>query len=759
MSFLGSKDRRAAAAAAVSEEPKGRRWGARTSPGRPPAEPTLHAALETSPASPLPGRRATTSLPSTRTASALLQPVPLINAPPPIAPPAKKRRRPVRRIQEERRKTSTMKWRTGVAPLDIEDGEIDSLADYLMGHAGEGAKRRRSSGSSFSMARDGTLALVGRRESQSSTDGFQKRREQVRRLPAVIIALRSAAEKLAPGMRDASKHVRGPGPASVPGSAARVLRAMASLERLWCPGSASSGGEGPGGGKQGQNGFSGEELEELVYFFDASGTGYMRLDDVARAFGVVRGDRSSRRPPSAHILPCLVSIGRRLHETGITVAELVRGAAALSMDGVVSPGRGVREGWTGLVSPDRWPGEELDGADGTAATREQMRAMLCRVMPDLTEEQCNAVVEHVEEDGVVSVGRLEDAVERAMSEVDYRPYEDRGRFGDDGDSEDESDGSGDARAGCHGRRRSSAEGSSCGSGGAALGFRFNRVDAAILLYKFTRDAGGLRSITPRSVAASWNALKRRNQGLQAYRAGRSATRCLGRLLRERSLKPLAWFNSLEVKAAHYGSEPRQVPVSSVVAGMRALLATADPALVRFDSDSGVDDPGGLRVPKSGSGSPRPGIGFARYESDQKWTPDRLAALTCHLDPCGEGTITSESFHDALCDSGGAEIPYWDSSSLASARHLEAALRDIGYNDVRELLQTLVAERGADGLDEYMRKLAGSTQPINFEGDVPARVPDASRARRASEKVMLFRKIMIIIIVSSFFLSGGSSRRL
>lgn len=669
-----------------------------------------------------------TSLQHGRTGTALLKPIPLMTTPPPIK--VKKRRRPTGEVQELRKKRGSG-WRTGVVPLDITYVEIESLVDCLM-------RQEKSNGvenvppPSPMRARNAS----GRRVVHSSASYFDtvnRRIQLLRPLPAVMASLRSAARLLPNTLSDKTVHVRGPGPDAVPSSATRVLEVLAGVEQLWGRDSSSTEASKTSAAKQLNEGFTEEELEEVVKFFDISGQGYMSLKEVIPLLRGVCGDHIGRPQPPIHALLTLVAIGSYLDEHGITPAEFVQEAASLPRFDTDSLAAMEGEYFTDdhTSNTESTQATKNRYADDKPATREQMGVMLHRVMPHPSEEQCDAVIEQIEEDGLVCGEHLAGAVQRAREELARRrhhgqqqsPINDKYRSRE---TESEKYFAPNAGVGMqHGipprcehetagvrvtvRNHDRTKGASHTQSGG-----FNHTDAAILLYKFTRDAGRQRSITPRSALASWNALKRRNQDMSAYRAGLSAAKSFCRLLCRRSVKPLVWFHTLKADIAGDSTEERRVSMSSVVAGIQFFLGMRDPAESEADKWTKFDSDCSSSSQSFGRGM-RMHSGMVRNRVGDKWNMERFAALIKHLDPCGRGGITAADLEDALRDCEGEQNPYCDSSSLKSARRFEKAVRALGCKDICRLLCELVSGgRGGDGLDEYMGQLAESARPVSRE---------------------------------------------
>lgn len=668
-------------------------------------------------------KRANTSSPNTRLATALLEPIPLLLTPPRVV--AKKRPRSNRKTCDTRR-SAAPKWRTGVVPLDIGDPEIQALADYLMGLTEDNSADKNSDQATLKHPNP-----VGKLDSRDAQlEDVEKKGDLLRPLPSVISALRSAARQLPKDSANKRKHTRGAGLEAIPCSASRVLQVLMGIERLWCEGDNSNDTGGARRVKQTYGGFSDREVEEVVRFFDTAGTRRIQVAEVLAAFRIVQEERIGRRKPSSRVVRRLASIGLYLEEQGMTPGELVEQAASSFAFGLMSPTNteGDIIGENGASTPE---GSVLKHPGGTTATREQMGYMMLRIIPGLSEERCEDILEQIEEGGLVSGVQLAGALERAKTALSQgshgRPRQvpgpaTEGVGGVESENSNERDANPDTPHGSPRRRRgvetkiaSPAYIREPKRGPQAV--RFNHIDAALLSNMFARDAGGVECISTCSAVGSWCAVKRRLLGTKACRTGRAAARCLCRLLRERLKKPLEWFDSLDCQSPDVGHEGKPVSTSSVISGVKNLLRAMGPASAGDTSRASVDmaDSASREGPER-EGRPQ-GHGSSRSDTKaiESWNSVKFAALATHLDPCGRGAITASGFQDGLRDCFSGRIASWDSSTLMAGRQLEATLRVVGQKDVCNVLCEIVrGHRGGDNLHKFLRQLAESADRAHRE---------------------------------------------
>lgn len=773
-------------------------------------------------------RASITSCPSSsgRLQAALLTPIALITTSPTFATISKKRRRPMHVSNINHRAVRRgMRWDSSRSILDITDPEIYSLAECLMGVEDSGEARRRvewqrqSEGEVVCAARQqGThqetdlgfaspenSSVLGSGESTAHNEDDKQRAvvrcsdtqpvakpgsanfdtatvELLRPLSFVMSQLKSIAARHVHDAHKTTEHVRGPGSAAVPCSAARVCRVLARLKRLWReshlrrPCSDEHGLPRSDNNEAAGGGLSDEELDAVVQFFGTDSMGHVRLEDVITVFRAVRRNRVARRRLPAAAVPALVAVGRRLDERGDSAMDFTRQAGAIT---IIRP----------KGSDSRPDGANTDGvpppsaekvhastkkAGGRSATVSQVKALLCQEMPGLSEEQRSLVVECVGEDGLVSGKYLAGAVRRARLEAsqrrrDWRLQKRRSRAPNPADigSEIEIEIDKYTTDMAQGVSRSDHRQTEVDLAVAGRFSRcrqrspraktidadFDHLDAALLLDILIRECGGLRAVNAETMITAWRSLKRHSRGANAYRAGRSAVSGLRRLLRRRSMKPLRWFCALgeddNVTAAADDSNGRglRVPVSAVTAGVNNLLmmsttvttANAEPANVaaggemsfvhddnRASSNSKNDAKSGhTEVGAEGTGGEEDG-------DEKEWSDKRLAALAAHLDPCGEGTVTIAGLQDALRDCcEGQQTKYPDVAHLTSARRFEAALRMYGCENVCEMLAHVAGDgRGAHSLIEFVRRMGDCSTRSKLTArdlDAPLREEQAAGA--------------------------------
>lgn len=702
--------------------------------------------------------------------SASLAPLVLFTTPPQVDGSGKRRqcktKASEKRILEEE---------AGISHLDITDPEIGSLADYLM-DAGNGAE-----------SEEGISHAEG--ESPSNSDACSSSLDtgqpQLRPLPLVMAALESAASQTTSNGNPNGGHgerVRGQGPAAVQSSAARVLRILRSLQKVWRQKDRRRREKALI--QREPDEFSDERLSAAVSLLDVHGKGHIDLEDVLTVFRNVRaGTFVRRRPPSA-ALPSLAVLGRYLDNRGITARDFVQ-EAAVSSAPVADPLKS--GGQPGDAKPTRARSRVSARKKDLPATTAQLAARLC-AETELTAEQRALVLACIEDNGFVSAADLAGAVRRAKAELAHRKLKrlDRqrgmaGGGGGRGRKKKESQGpeTSPTRSGCSvtspARCRQRA-GVAVGDKSKALVLpqqqnnhryrdgdpvlqqdSFNQSDVSLILDLFAKEGGGLRSLTGETAVALWRGLKRRSRGFQAYEAGRLASRRLRRLLRVRGKKPIQWFGALEpvFEAPAEGERveapvTRRVAISSIIRAVGALveMPTVDPPGERNTTDaataiaaSGDDDSvadSAAAASLEGSLSNSDGSVEQSLENDDKetkWTRTQLSALARHLDPCGEGTITQAVFHEGLRDSRVERVCYPDAVHLAAARRFEAALRDAGCSDICGLFQTLAGGgRGGGDLVEYIRQMGDCSRSISRDLDAAARQERVARTIAMRESV-------------------------
>ena len=704
---------------------------------------------------------------TSRLQSALLAPLVLFTTPPPVEGSAKRRR-----CTTKASKKRILEQEAGISHLDITDPEVRSLVDYLM-DVGNGADNEDigHAKGKFHSNFDGC---------SSSIDAGQS---QLRPLPLVMAALESAASQVTGSSNPKGGHgedVRGPGPAAVPSSAARVLRILRSLQKVWRQKDRRRRENALTQRDPGE--FSDEKLSAAVNLLDIDGKGHIDLEDVITVFRNVRaGTFVRRRPPSA-ALPSLAVLGRYLDNRGITARDFVQEAAISSVP-VVDPLKS--GGQPGDVKSSPTVSRASIRTKDRPATTAQLAARLC-AETELSAEQRALVLACIEDNGFVSAADLAGAVRRAKGELAHRKLErmerQRGAVGGGGggygSKKQESQGpeASITESGCSiaslARCRQPAGLAAGDNTGGPVPLQqnhrcrrdepvprqdtFNQSDASLILDLFVKEGGGLRSLTGETAVALWRGLKRRSRGLHAYEAGRSASRHLRRLLRDRGKKPLQWFRTLEslsegpAEGGESATVPRRVAISSIFHGVGALiempplnplgeLNTTDAATAV--ATSGDDDSAADSAAASLEGSLSNSDGsveqtFENADKEMKWTRAQLSALARHLDPCGDGSITQEVFREGLSDSRVDRVCYPDAVQLAAARRFEAALRDVGYSDICGLFLTLAGSaRGGGELIQYIRHMGDCfARSASRDLDAEARQERVARAIAMRESV-------------------------
>lgn len=696
---------------------------------------------------------------ATRLQTALLAPLVLFSTPTAIEE-SERRHRSTTKARERR----TLEQETGTSYLDITDSELGSLADWLVEEGkGDGSKENLNRGmGEFS---------PNPSDRSSSINASQS---QLRPLSLVMAALESAASR-APRSSSSNggqaESVRGPGEAAIPSSAARVLRILRSLQKLWRHKDRHR--REKAFIQRASEEFSDEKLSAAVGLFVLDGKREIDLEDVMTVFRNVRVGKFIRRRPPTAAVPSLVALGRYLGNRGITAHDFVQEAAAM-VDPLNSRGQ-PPEDRKKPASTRRQTATRNTAA--RPATTAQLATLLCAEVP-LSAEQRALVLACIEDCGYVSGAVLAGAVRRARAELAHRKLDrierQRGAAGVSacggggcGSSETGSHMSGLslAESGCTinspPRRRQQAGVAAthkgaivppqhkyrCRQGEPSPEAVFNQSDASLVLDLFVKECGGLRGLTGENAVAVWRGLKRRSRGLHAYEAGRLASRHLRQLLRVRRMKSLQWFGTLSSTARDAssggdgGSVTPRVAMSSVIDGVDALAegAARNPSgvLGTATAAAAVND-------DSATASPEEGLGNSDcsqeetsedIDIDLRWTREQLAALYHHLDPCREGSITRAIFQEGLSDRRIGRVTYPDTVQLAAARRFEAALREVGCTNVCRLFQTLAGEgRGGGNLVEYIRGMGEPTRSTSRELDAAARHERVARTSAMRESV-------------------------
>lgn len=676
-----------------------------------------------------------------RLQSALLDPLVLLTTPAPVEGLGK-RQRCTTKAAEKR----ILDQDAGISFLDITDPEISSLVDYLMGvgNSDHGEDFDRGAGEPTSNPADSLSAGADQ--------------SRLRPLSLVMSALESAAAR-SPNSSNPNggnvESVRGPGAAAVPSSAERVLRVLRSLQKVWHRTDRRLAEKEPT--QRPPDEFSDEKLSAAVGLFDVDGKGHIQLEDVMTVFRNVRVAKSTRRRPPTAAISSLDALGRYLENRSITAHDFIQEAA--KSEGPKFTPKGKQVATRHRAQP--------------AATA-QLGELLCTEV-HLNAQQTKVILECAEDSGFVSGANLAWAVQWAKGELANRKL---GRIERKRDMTD-------GRGGCERRETESqvSETAVTGSGfditlpprvrqqpkvvaAAAAAEKagtntslpnkhqcrrsapqqqdvFNQRDASLVLEFFVKEGGGLRFLTGEAAVALWRRLKRRGRDLHACEAGRLASRRLRRLLRARGLKPAQWFATLDTTAnspaAGCAAVAHRVPTSSIIHGVNDLVdvATASPlrevnaaaAVVGDDDSSTTSVEGSLS-----DGTTNPQLG--NVAERDKWTKAELSALTCHLDPCVEGSITQLALQEGLSDCRAGRAVYPDAVQLAAARRFEAALQDLGCRDICGLLQTL-AGRGQGGGDlvEYVQQIANcSARDASHELDTAARKEQLGQTIAMRERV-------------------------
>lgn len=693
----------------------------------------------------------------TRLQSALLAPLVLFTTPTPIEESGKPHRSTTKASEK-----CILEQETGTSYLDITDLEIGSLADWLMGVG-------KDDGSEENLNRGKGEFSSKPSDDSSSMNASQS---QLRPLSLVMAALESAASRASRSSNPnggQAESVRGPGESTIPSSAARVLRILRSLQKLWRHKDRRRREKALI--QRAPDEFSDEKLSAAVRLFDLDGKGEIDLEDVLAVFRNVRVGKFIRRRPPTAAVPSLVALGRYLDNRGITAHDFVHEAAAVSVMAIPDPLNSREKPQDGEPASQRR--QTVTRNKARPATTAQLAALLCAEV-QLSAEQRALVLACIEDSGFVSGADLAGAVRRARSELVHRKRDriarQRGTVGGGG-------GCGGSETGSHVSGLSVAESGytinsppryrqqggvaatqkaginvptqrkhRCGRGEPSHEDFFNQSDASLVLDLFIKECGGLRRLTGETAAAAWRGLKRRSRGLHAYEAGRLASRHLRQLLRVRGMKPLQWFATLSSSARDVaagvdgGSGAPRVMMSSVTRGVDALAESAarNPSEVLDTAAAGAGDDNSAAASLEASLSNSDGSLEETSEDigrDQKWTRVQLAALSRHLDPCMEGSITHTIFQQGLCDRRVGRVAYPDIVQLSAARRFEAALRDAGCRDVCGLLQTLAGEgRGGGDLVEYIREIGECTRSTSRELDAAARQERVARTIAMRESV-------------------------
>lgn len=704
----------------------------------------------------------------TRLQSALLAPLVLFTTPVPVEGLGK-RQRSMTKAAEKR----ILEQEAGVSYLDITDPEINSLVDYLMGvgNCDDGENCGRGTGGHPSKPTDSL-----------SADADQS---QLRPLSLVMSALESAAARSPnssshPNNRGNNQSVRGPGAAAVPSSAERVLRILRSLQKVWHR-TDRRRAEKELAQLPPDELFSDEKMSAAIGLFDVDGKGHIQLEDVMTVFRNVRVGRSIRRqPPPTAAISSLGALGRYLENRSITAHDFIQ-EAALSAVTIVDTEECCGQS-KGAKSTRK--GKKAGNTRNRAqpATTAQLGELLCSGV-HLNAQQTKFILECVEDGGFVSGANLAWAVERAKGELAHRKLarleRKRDMAGGRGrceSRESESQVSEPTVTGSGSgyditlppRVRQQPKGAAgekaginvplphkhqCRRGALQQQDVFNQRDASLVLEFFVKEGGGLRFLTGETAVALWRCFKRRGRDLHAYQAGRLASRRLRRLLRARGLKPAQWFATLHTAAnspttaaaAGCAAVACRVPTSSIIHGVNDLVdmaAVSNPlgeanaaAVAVATTVVGDDDSSTTSVERSlsdGTIDPQPGNVAER----DKWTKAELSALACHLDPCGEGSVTQVALLEGLSDCRTSRAVYPDAVQIAAARRFEAALQDLGCRDICGLLQTL-AGRGPGGGDlvEYVQQIGDcSARGASHELDNTARHEQAGQTIAIRELV-------------------------
>lgn len=671
----------------------------------------------------------------THVQSALLAPIVLFTRPAPAE------RQGNRQRSNQARDRRTLEQEAGINFLDITDAEICSLADHLMN--ARDADVNETVGTRDEKERAPDLAD---QEPRSDAHHSDTRRP----LPLVMRTLEGAAARTSKSLKPdggQTESVRGPGPAAAPSSAARVLRILRSLQKVWrqkdrCRRAKALVRREP-------DQFTDKSLSAAVDLFDVDSRGHIDLEDVMAVFRSVRVGKFSRRRPPTAAVPSLAVLGRYLENRGITAQDFVREAAVFAGTAAES---------SSLESCRRSGGTKLQ-----AATPAQFRALLCSEAR-LSANQCDAVARCIEEGGFVSGTNIAGAVRHARRELAQQ----RAGAGGGGiaGSESESQASELTRGTCSTnsptRHRQPLGERPAEEGGVVMPppprrhrYRqteppapggFNQSDASLVLALFVKEGGGLRGLTGETAAALWRGLKRRGHGMHAYEEGRSASRRMRRLLRLRGVKPLEWFGTLDAAPQAPASSDagvpavRRVAMSSIVQGVRALVesvkTTCPAEICTVAAAAAADDDVSVVTSLGGSVSSNHDSGTEGSDNIAlRWSKPYFAALARHLDPCGAGSVTQTVFLEGLSDCRADRGVYPDAVQLAAARRFEAALRDVGCEDVCTLFETLTSGgRGGGDLVEYVRRMGDCIPSAALRLDAAARQDRVARVVALRETV-------------------------
>lgn len=702
----------------------------------------------------------------TRLPSALLAPLVLFTKPVSVEGLGKRQR-----FMTKAAKKRMLEQEAGICYLDITDPEIGSLVDYLMG-VGNGDDSEEE----FGRAK-GELPSNHTDHSPSAGDGDQSK---LRPLSLVMSALESAASRSPYSSNPYGGHiesVRGPGAAAVPSSAARVVRILRILQKLWHRTDGRRRENGLSHCMQwGPDEFNDEKLSAAVGLFEVDERGHIALEDVMTVFRNVRvGKVTRRRPPSA-ALSSLGALGRYLENRKITAHDFIQ-EAAMSAVTIVDPVESCGQSEEYKPTPN---GKQVADRNQTQpATTAQLETLLCSGV-HLSAQQRTFILECVEESGFVSGASLACAVQQARGELAHlklaRFERRRGMGGGGGGRKSratESQVWDTTAAGSNcditspPRYRQQAKAAAAEEAGTICPPQnkhqcrrsappqqdvFNQSDASLVLDFFVKEGGGLRSLTGEMAAALWRGLKRRGRGLHAYDAGRSASRRLCQLLLVRGLTPVQWFTTLDatMNSPAAGCKgvsvvAHRIPTSSIIHGVRVLveMVTANPLgkvnTVAASAAAANDDDSATTSVEGGHSDGTIDKKLGNVGKGKKWTKARLSALVCHLDPCGEGSITQVALQEGLSDCHTGQAVYPDAVQLAAARRFEAALQDLGCRDVCGLLQTLVGRgRGGGEFFEYVRQVGNCARGAPHGLDAGARQEQAGQTIAMRERVSTYK---------------------
>lgn len=639
--------------------------------------------------------------------------------------------------------------------------------------------------------------------------------------------------------------VRGPCLAAIPSSASRVLRVVRGLSRMWRQADRRCcNRKGVRGGYAYSEEFTDDELCSAARLFDVDSTRQVCLEDVKAMFHGIRTDTFSRQRQFVAAIPTLAALGRHLEVQGLTSSDFVQKAAAAgsTKDNPKRSDEGDSNRHPTNVTKISRRKLVAMGAHRWRAAMTDVD-MLLKQDTQLSNKQRLLLLEYLGEDGFVWDTSLGTAFRRARWELEHRRLakleRQRGEkraqhdradvFGVKGISGEERGGSEsmadratilvsasqcrrhrvvattkpEATAAAiltamtvsklkESYRRKDLAADRRGASGCSKierSDRFNECDACSVVDIFLAPEGSLRNLSADAAAAIWRRVKRRDRGVNAYRAGRVVVRNLQRLLRNQRMKPMQWFAMMESAIANAdvdvdvggikdeddrSDNDQGVSKSTVIASIKHIVTiggqppaetSSHTKHIGADKDAGnaanVEENTGSATcdrretsPSDSEGSNSDTLatnkrGKKNTDADggnrndnhtvrRDWNRRTLSALMSHLDPCGEGTITPALFQDGLNDCSDSTSFCLDLNQVSAARRFEAALSCADCNDVCEFLRTLVSGgRGGEELVYCVRQIGACARGLRLrETDLANRQGLASHTHSVREQVSI-----------------------